>query len=113
VRTVHVDPKIRNYITQIVHATRAHHDLRMGGSPRASIALYRAGQAVAAIRGRNYVEPDDVKHIVASVLAHRLILQPEARLQNVSVEELLTDILDKTPVPVLEGRTAAKSVREA
>jgi MoxR-like ATPase len=85
VRTVHVDPKIRRYITEIVHATRGHHDVRLGGSPRASIALYRTSQAVAAIRGRAYVEPDDVKQVVPSVLAHRIILQPESRLQNVSI----------------------------
>jgi MoxR-like ATPase len=107
VRTVHVDPKVRNYITQIVHATRQHHDLRMGGSPRASIALYRTSQAVAAVRGRNYVEPDDVKHILPAVLTHRLILQPEARLQNVRPEELLTDILDSTPVPLMDDRAVA------
>ena len=107
VRTVHVDEKIRKYITQVVHKTRAHHDIRLGGSPRASIALFRTAQAVAAVRGRNFVEPDDVKQMVPSVLAHRVILQPEARLQNVSVEELLVDILDETPVPVLEARGAA------
>jgi MoxR-like ATPase len=109
VRTVHVDPKVRNYITQIVHATRQHHDLRMGGSPRASIALFRAAQAVAAVRGRNYVEPDDVKHILPAVLTHRLILQPEARLQNIRPEELLTDILDNIPVPLMEERAAASA----
>jgi MoxR-like ATPase len=113
VRTIHVDPKIRHYITQIVHATRSHHDVRMGGSPRASIALYRAAQAVAGIRGRNYVEPDDVKSIVAPVLTHRLILRPEARLQNVSVEELITDIVETTPVPVMESRAAAPTARTA
>jgi MoxR-like ATPase len=113
VRTVHVDPKVRNYITQIVHASRQHHDVRMGGSPRASIALYRAAQAVAAIRGRNYVEPDDVKHIVPSVLTHRMILRPEARLQNVSAEELVVDILDETPVPLIEARATATGAREA
>jgi MoxR-like ATPase len=112
VRTVHVDPKVRNYITQIVHATRKHHDVRMGGSPRASIALYRASQAVAAIRGRNYVEPDDVKSIVPSVLTHRMILRPEARLQNVTAEELIVDILDETPVPMLEARTTTATSRE-
>jgi MoxR-like ATPase len=104
VRTVHVDPKVRNYITQIVHASRKHHDVRMGGSPRASIALYRASQAVAAIRGRAFVEPDDVKSIVPSVLTHRMILRPEARLQNVTAEELVTDIMDNTPVPMMESR---------
>ncbi len=107
VRTVHVDPKIRRYITEIVHATRGHHDISLGGSPRASIALYRTSQAIAAIRGRNFVEPDDVKSIVPAVLGHRIILRPEARLQNVSVAELLTDILDHVKVPLLEARGAA------
>lgn len=102
VRTVNVDPKIRRYITEIVHASRAHHDIRLGGSPRASIALYRSSQAVAAIRGRSYVEPDDVKQIVPAVLGHRIILQPESRLQNVMVSELLTEILDETKAPLLE-----------
>lgn len=103
VRTVNVDPKIRRYITEIVHASRAHHDIRLGGSPRASIALYRSAQAVAAIRGRSYVEPDDVKQIVPAVLGHRIILQPESRLQNVTVPELLTEILDETKAPLLEA----------
>lgn len=103
VRTVNVDPKIRRYIAEIVHASRAHHDIRLGGSPRASIALYRSSQAVAAIRGRSYVEPDDVKQIVPAVLGHRIILQPESRLQNVTVSELLTEILDETKAPLLEA----------
>lgn len=113
VRTIHVDPKIRRYITEIIHATRNHHDLALGGSPRASIALFRTSQAVAAIRGRQYVEPDDVKNIVAAVLGHRLILRPEARLQNVSVGELIVDILDNVKVPVIEGRGAPAAAREA
>ena len=104
VRTVHVDKKILGYITQIVHATRQHEDLSLGGSPRASIALYRASQAVAAIRGRNYVEPDDVKMILAPVLLHRLILRPESRLRSVQVSEVLVEIMDEIPVPVLEMR---------
>jgi MoxR-like ATPase len=111
VRTVHVDPKVRNYITEIVHASRKHHDVRMGGSPRASIALYRASQAVAAIRGRNYVEPDDVKHILPSVLTHRMILQPEARIQNVSADELIVDMMDNTPVPMMESRSPPAATR--
>lgn len=112
VRTVHVDPKIRRYITEIVHATRSHHDIALGGSPRASIALYRTSQAIAAIRGRNFVEPDDVKSIVPAVLDHRIILRPEARLQNVSVAEILTDILDNVKVPLLEPRGTAPATRE-
>jgi MoxR-like ATPase len=112
VRTVHVDAKIRHYVTEIVHATRSHHDVRLGGSPRASIALYRAAQAVAAIRGRAFVEPDDVKQIVPAVLTHRVILQPESRLQNVSVAEILTDILDETKVPLIESPGAARAAAE-
>ena len=65
--------------------------------------MYRSSQAVAAIRGRSYVEPDDVKQIVPAVLGHRIILQPESRLQNVSVAEILTDILDETKVPLIEA----------
>ena len=107
VRTGRVVEKDRKGTALFLHKTPEHHDIRLGGSPRASIALFRAGQAVAAIRGRNYVEPDDVKQIVTAVLTHRVILQPEAQLQSVSVEELLVDILDETPVPVLEPRGAA------
>jgi MoxR-like ATPase len=111
IRTVHVDPKVRNYIAELVHATRAHHDVRLGGSPRASIALYRASQAVAAIRGRSYVEPDDVKQVAPSVLGHRIILHPESRLQNVSVSEIVTDVIDETKVPLIEG-SAARAAAE-
>lgn len=112
VRTVHVDEKIRQYITQLVHATRQHHDVILGGSPRASIALFRTSQAVAAIRGRHYVEPDDVKSVVSAVLTHRMILRPESRLLNVSVAEILTNILDETPVPVIEAPAAPGAMSE-
>ncbi len=113
VRTVHVDEKIRHYITQLVQATREHEELSLGGSPRASIALYRTAQAVAAIRGRNYVEPDDVKHVVPSVLTHRMILLPESRLRKVSVGEIITDILDETPVPLLSNSEQGAGGRAA
>jgi MoxR-like ATPase len=112
VRTVHVDPKIRRYITELVHATRSHADVRLGGSPRASIALYRTSQAVAAIRGRAFVEPDDVKQIMPAVLGHRIILQPESRLQNVSVSDVLTDVLDETKVPLIEAPQSARATAE-
>jgi len=105
---VHVDKKILAYITQIVHATREHEDLSLGGSPRASISLFRASQAVAAIRGRNYVEPDDVKNILAPVLLHRLILRPESRLRNIQVSEILVEIMDEIP-----GRNPSASVGSA
>ena len=106
VRTVHVNEKVRGYITKIVHATRGHEDLGLGGSPRASIAMFRAAQALAAIRGRNFVEPDDVKNVLSPVLEHRLILRPESRLRNAKVAEILVEIMDEIPVPVLETRAA-------
>ena len=88
VREVHVDDKLRRYITQIVHDTRECDELSLGASPRASIALFRCSQALAAISGRNYVQPDDVKRVSAAVLTHRLILRPEARLRKVTAADM-------------------------
>ena len=101
VRTVHVDDKVRRYITQIVHYSREHEDLALGGSPRASLALFRTAQALAAIRGRNYVEPDDVKRVAVPVLNHRLIVRPESRLRKVTAMDVVDDILGEVPVPTL------------
>lgn len=107
VRKVHVDPKVRNYITHIVHGTRDHDDLRLGASPRASISLFRAAQALAAIRGRNFVQPDDVKRIAAPVLTHRLILQPESRLRKVTAAEIVADVVADVPVPLINQQASA------
>src|SRR6202158_2961747 len=84
VRDIYVDDKVRKYILQIVHGTREHDDVYLGGSPRASIALFRTAQASAAIGGRNFVLPDDVKKMALPVLGHRVILRPESRLRKVS-----------------------------
>jgi MoxR-like ATPase len=101
VREIHVDPKIANYILQIVHLTRGHPHLSLGGSPRASIALFRASQALAAIRGRNFTLPDDVKMIAAPVLNHRVILKPESRLRKITSESVVEEILASVAVPVI------------
>ena len=101
VREVHVDDKVRRYLMQIVHDTRENEDLSLGGSPRASIALFRTAQAMAAIRGRNYVLPDDVKRIAAPVLTHRLILKPESRLRKVTAEYIVEEIVAEIAVPTL------------
>jgi MoxR-like ATPase len=101
VREIHVDEKVRNYILQIVRATRDHDDLGLGGSPRASIALYRTSQAIAAIRGHDFVLPDDVKRLVVSVLAHRVIVRPESRLRKVTAVHVIEEIIEEVPVPVL------------
>ncbi len=102
VRQVFVDPKIRQYLLQIVHATRQHQHLALGGSPRASLALFRTGQALAAIRGRGFVIPDDIKHVAAPVLGHRLILKPESRLRRVTTDQVVQEVLGSLPIPIVE-----------
>ena len=101
VRNVHVDPKVRQYLMEIIHATRDHDDLGLGASPRGSIALFRTCQALAAMRGRDFVQPDDVKFIVTAVLAHRVILTPDSRLRKISAEEVIEDIVAEIAVPTM------------
>ena len=102
VREVHLDDKVRTYILQIVHASREHEDVLLGGSPRASIALFRTAQALAAIGGRDFVLPDDVKRMAHPVLAHRLILKPESRLRKRTSALVVQDVVGDTAVPVLK-----------
>ncbi len=101
IRSVHVDPRVRQYILQIVNQTRNNDDLALGGSPRATIALFRCAQAMAAIRGRAFVQPDDVKKIIAPVMNHRLILRPESRLRKVTTESVLDEIVGEIAVPTI------------
>ena len=101
VREVYVDEKVQQYLMQIVHNTRDNEDLSLGASPRASIALFRTAQAMAAIRGRNFVQPDDVKRVVSSVLNHRLIVKPESRLRKVTASEVVQEIVAEIAVPTL------------
>ncbi|MFT7642958.1 MAG: MoxR-like ATPase [Pirellulaceae bacterium] len=101
VREVYVDPKIRGYLMQIVHDTRESEHLALGGSPRASIALFRGAQALAAIQGRNYVLPDDVKQVAPAIMNHRLILKPESRLRKVTTEYVLSEIIAEIAVPTV------------
>ena len=109
VRSIYVDDKVRRYLMQIVHDTRSHEDVALGGSPRASIALFRCSQAMAALRGRNYVLPDDVKRVASPVLTHRVIVKPESRLRKVTAAKLVEEIVAEIAVPVLdEPRTADK-----
>ena len=103
VRDVHVDEKVREYILEIIHQTREHEDVALGGSPRASIALYRASQALAGIRGHDFVTPDDVKRIAAPILAHRLLIRPESRLRKITPAHIVDQILNEVEVPVLRG----------
>ena len=99
IREVRVGEKTVQYITTLVHRTREHEELALGGSPRASIALYRGSQALAAIQGRDYVLPDDVQQVAQPILAHRLIVRPECRLRKVTSEGVVKEIIENTPVP--------------
>ena len=112
-REVYVDDKVRRYIMQIVHDTRSHEDVHLGGSPRASIAMFRTSQAMASLRGRNFVLPDDVKRVAGPVLTHRMILKPESRLRKITpgsvVDEIVADIavpsISETGIPQTQAQT--------
>ena len=97
---LHVDPSVRRYVVRIVRATRDGGTFELGASPRASLGLFRTARAHAAINGRDYVLPDDVKAMAPHVLPHRLILSTQARLRGREAGELLKDILERVPVPV-------------
>jgi MoxR-like ATPase len=99
VQDVYVDALIKQYIVDIVTATRHHPDIYLGASPRGSLALYRTSQAHAALAGRDYVVPDDVKAMVTDALGHRVIVSPSARIRNVDGETLVRDIVGQLPVP--------------
>ena len=100
VREVHVSPAVEDYIVAIVRATRAHPEVELGASPRGSLGLYRTAQALAAIRGRSHVLPDDVKELVPCVLSHRLITTAQARLRERGAREIAQEILKAVPAPV-------------
>lgn len=99
-RQVRVETSVRDYIVAIAQATRTHPEIELGASPRASLALYWAAQAWAAIRGREYVLPDDVKFIAPHVLTHRMVIAPQAQLRGRDPRELVADIVEAIPVPV-------------
>lgn len=100
VRAVHVDDELRQYITRIVRATRAHEAIALGASPRGSLGLYRGAQAYAAMRGRDYVTPEDIKTLWSPILAHRVILSSESRLRGRDIAAILREVVNAVPVPV-------------
>lgn len=99
-RTVRVENSVRQYIVNICRATRAHADVMLGASPRATMALYRTCQARAAINGRDFIIPDDVKEMAPPVLTHRLVVNPQTRLRGRVPEDVVREIVDTVPVPV-------------
>jgi MoxR-like ATPase len=104
IKDVFINDLVKEYIVKLVNATRKHPDVYLGASPRGSIALYKTGQARAAILGRDYVIPDDIKALSMVTLAHRLIISPSARIKNIDPRAVIQEILDSTPVPGARAR---------
>jgi MoxR-like ATPase len=104
IKDVLINDLVKEYIVKLVDATRKHPDVYLGASPRGSIALYKTGQARAAVLGRDYVIPDDIKALAMVTLAHRLIISPSARIKNIDPRAVIQEILDSTPVPGARAR---------
>lgn len=101
-RSVHVADSLKSYIVDLTETTRTHPDVYLGASPRASLYLLKASRSLAASRGRDYVVPDDIKDLVNPVLAHRILLSPEAHMRGARAEDVLDALMDRVPVPVRE-----------
>jgi MoxR-like ATPase len=99
IKAVYVDPLAKEYIVDLVNASRKHPDAYLGASPRGSLALFRTGQARATLDGRDYVTPDDIKALSDATLAHRLIISPAARIKNVDARQIVDELLRSVPVP--------------
>lgn len=102
---VFVEDSLQDYIVKLVTTTRGHPDLTLGASPRASLAIFKAAQALAAIRGRDHVIPDDIQLLVPAIMTHRMLVSPEAELRGRTAQTILNDILEKTPLEI--GRLAS------
>jgi len=99
IKKIYVSKAVKRYLVDLVNRTRQSPDVYLGASPRGSLALFRTGQAVAALAGRDYVLPDDIKSLAIPVLAHRVIVGPAARLRELSAEKIVEEILENLPVP--------------
>lgn len=99
IRHVHVSDPVKRYIVEMVRETREHPEVYLGASPRGSLGLFRAGQARAALNGRDYVLPDDVKILAPNILPHRVVVSPAARLTDINSTKIVREILDSLPVP--------------
>lgn len=102
VRDIHVNADVRRYILQVVRTTREHPAVTLGVSPRGSLALYKAAQALAALRGRDFVTPGDVQALCPPVLTHRVHISPQIRLRGRTPAQVVTEIVGTAPVPVIE-----------
>ena len=102
VKEIHVSADVRHYILQVIRATREHEAVALGVSPRGSLALYKASQALAALRGRAYVIPSDVQYLCPPVLTHRVHISPQIRLRGRTPAQVVAEITEAVPVPVVE-----------
>ena len=100
VREIRVEASVRNYVVAIARATREHSEVALGASPRGTMALYHAAQAWAAVHGRTFVVPDDIKKLAPYVLTHRILIQPQVRLRGRKPEDIVAEIVETVPVPV-------------
>ena len=98
-KSVYVDELVRQYIVSLVEATRQHQDISLGASPRASLGLFRAARGLALVQDRDYVLPDDIKSLAPSVISHRIILSPAARMRGVASEDVVSELLESVAVP--------------
>jgi MoxR-like ATPase len=108
VKRVFVSDSIRRYIVEVISRTRQNADIYLGASPRGSLGLYRAGQALAGLAGREFVLPDDVKSLAEPILGHRIIVTPAARLRELSEDRIIQEIVEKLPVPGGDFRSRAE-----
>lgn len=113
VREIYVDPAIADYIVRLVSATRSHPDVYLGASPRGSLALYRASQALAALTGRDFVIPDDVKGLAEPALAHRLILKTAATIRGIDGRGIIGEMLASVPIQASQPGPVAGGMRRA
>ncbi|MDJ0755472.1 MAG: MoxR family ATPase [Ardenticatenaceae bacterium] len=100
IRSIRVEESVRHYLVHVCRATRTHQDISLGASPRATMALYHASQALAAIRGREFVIPDDIKDLALPVLMHRLVVNPQTRLRGRSPQDVVQDVIQTIAVPL-------------
>ncbi|MCP4520671.1 MAG: MoxR family ATPase [Cytophagales bacterium] len=99
VKKIHVEKNLLSYIAQLVHTTRSHNGLYLGASPRASLAIMNGAKAIAAMRGRDFVTPEDIKGVAAAVLGHRIMLTPEKEMEGVTTKELVSEIIEAVEIP--------------
>ena len=112
IRKIYVSPIVQQYIVELVGRTRQNSDVYLGASPRGSLALFRAGQARAALQGRDHVLPDDIKALAIAVLGHRIIVSPAARLRELSADRIVQEVVYNVPVPGGDYQVEVEKAKE-